>query len=263
MAEELDYRLEAACQEDFALRYEGHPFIRVPHVVPERSSRRVLTSEWVDGLRWDEFLETADQAQRDHAGEVLMRFTQGAIHRHGVFNGDPHPGNYRFHPEDGSVSFLDFGLVKRWSKGELEQLTHVLDAILEGDAGAVMERAVAANFLRPDHGLEPALLFEYVSGPYGPFLSDRFTYTKDWTAKALQTVIDLQGRFGDVIKQLNMPTSYVILDRVVWGVSALEGRLNATNNWRGILAEYRKDTPPCTPLGEIEVAWRDGRLAKR
>jgi predicted unusual protein kinase regulating ubiquinone biosynthesis (AarF/ABC1/UbiB family) len=263
MAEELDYRLEAACQEDFALRYEGHPFIRVPHVVPERSSRRVLTSEWVDGLRWDEFLETADQAQRDRAGEVLMRFTQGAIHRHGVFNGDPHPGNYRFHPEDGSVSFLDFGLVKRWSKGELEQLTHVLDAILEGDAGAVMERAVAANFLRPDHGLEPALLFEYVSGPYGPFLSDRFTYTKDWTAKALQTVIDLQGRFGDVIKQLNMPTSYVILDRVVWGVSALEGRLNATNSWRGILAEYRKDAPPCTALGEIEVAWRDGRLAKR
>jgi predicted unusual protein kinase regulating ubiquinone biosynthesis (AarF/ABC1/UbiB family) len=263
MAEELDYRLEAGCQEDFAARYEGHPFIRVPHVVPERSSRRVLTSEWVDGLRWDEFLETADEVQRNHAGEILMRFTQGAIHRHGVFNGDPHPGNYRFHPDDGSVSFLDFGLVKRWSRGELEQLTHVLDAILEGDENAVIERAVAANFLRADHGLDPALLFEYVSGPYGPFLRDRFTYTKDWTAKALQTVIDLQGRFGEVIKQLNMPTSYVILDRVVWGVSALEGRLNATNNWRGILAEYRKEAPPCTPLGEAEMAWRDGRLAPR
>ena len=38
MADELDYRLEAACQEDFAVRYEGHPFIRVPHVVPERSA---------------------------------------------------------------------------------------------------------------------------------------------------------------------------------------------------------------------------------
>jgi predicted unusual protein kinase regulating ubiquinone biosynthesis (AarF/ABC1/UbiB family) len=263
MAEELDYRLEAACQEDFAVRYEGHPFVRVPHVVPERSSQRVLTSEWVEGLRWEEFLATADEAQRNHAGEVLMRFTQGAIHRHGVFNGDPHPGNYRFHPEDGSVTFLDFGLVKRWSKGELEQLTDVLDAILDGDADAVIERAVSANFLRRDHGLDPALLFEYVSGPYGPFLTDRFTYTKDWTAKALQTVIDLQGRFGEVIKQLNMPTSYVILDRVVWGVSALEGRLNATNDWRGILAEYRKEAPPCTPLGEIEVAWREGRLAHR
>ena len=55
-----------------------------------------------------------------------------------------------------------------------------------------------------------------------------------------------------------MPTSYVILDRVVWGVSALLGRLNATNNWRGILAEYRKDAPPCTELGKIEEAWRDG-----
>ena len=61
------------------------------------------------------------------------------------------------------------------------------------DAQAVVERAVAANFLPADHGLDPGLLFEYVSGPYGPFLTERFTYTKDWTAKALQTVIDLQG----------------------------------------------------------------------
>ena len=61
---------------------------------------------------------------------------------------------------------------------------------------------------------------------------------------------------GKVIASLNMPTSYVILDRVVWGVSALLGRLEATNNWRGILSEYRKGTPPCTELGRIEAAWR-------
>jgi len=67
-----------------------------------------------------------------------MRFAQGSIHQHGVFNGDPHPGNYRFH-DDGTVTFLDFGLVKRWSPGEFDRLTPVLDATLDGDA----ERAVA------------------------------------------------------------------------------------------------------------------------
>jgi predicted unusual protein kinase regulating ubiquinone biosynthesis (AarF/ABC1/UbiB family) len=255
MADELDYRHEAECQTEFALRYEGHPYMRVPKVVPERSTQRVLTSEWVDGMRWADFVESADQESKDRVGEIIMRFAQGAIHRHGVFNGDPHPGNYRIH-DDGSVTFLDFGLVKRWSRGELESLSAVLDRILDHDPQGVVDTAIEAGFLDPNHGLDPQLLYEYVSGPYGPFLVDRFTYTKDWTANALQTVVDIQGKYGDVIKRLNMPPSYVILDRVVWGVSALLGRLEATNNWRSLLAEYRKGAPPSTELGRIEAEWR-------
>ncbi|MDP9388477.1 MAG: AarF/ABC1/UbiB kinase family protein [Actinomycetota bacterium] len=261
MADELDYRHEAGCQTDFAERYAGHPFIRVPVVVPERSARRVLTSEWVGGMRWDEFLAGADQAAKDRAGEVIMRFAQGSIHLHGVFNGDPHPGNYRFH-DDGSVTFLDFGLVKRWAPGEFDRLSPVLDAILDEDPQALVRTSVAANFLAADHGFDPAFVFEYVRGPYEPFLTDRFTYTREWTAKALQTVIDVQGRYGELIKKLNMPTSYVILDRVVWGVSALLSRLEATNNWRGILSEYRKGGPPCTELGRVEAEWRSTAAAK-
>src|SRR5688500_3409642 len=56
MADELDYRLEARLQTEFAERYEGHPFIRIPKIVPELSTQRVLVSEWVDGLRFDEFI---------------------------------------------------------------------------------------------------------------------------------------------------------------------------------------------------------------
>ena len=262
MADELDYLHEAGCQAEFAERYAEHPFIRVPPVVPERSARRVLTSEWVGGMRWDEFLASADQEAKDRAGEVLMRFAQGSIHLHGVFNGDPHPGNYRFH-DDGSITFLDFGLVKRWSPGEFDRLTPVLDAVLDHDPQRMVDMAVAAGFLRPAHGFDPEFVYEYVQGPYEPFLADRFTYTRDWTSRALQRVVDVQGRYGELIKNLNMPTSYVILDRVVWGVSAMLSRLEATNNWRGLLAEYRKGAPPCTELGRIEAEWRSSTLAAR
>ncbi|MDQ1397232.1 MAG: hypothetical protein QOG64_2491 [Acidimicrobiaceae bacterium] len=255
MADELDYSLEARHQAEFAARYEGHPFVRIPKVVAERSSRRVLTSEWVEGQRWDDFLTSADRPVKERAAEVLMRFAQGSIHGHGIFNGDPHPGNYRFHP-DGTVTFLDFGLVKRWSPGEFDRLTPVLDGILAADPQRAVDAAVAAGFLPADHGFDPAFVFGYINGPYEPFETDSFTYTRDWTAHALQTVIDIQGNYGELIKKLNMPTSYVILDRVVWGISALLGRLEATNNWRGILAEYRKGIPPTTELGELEAAWR-------
>jgi hypothetical protein len=56
-----------------------------------------------------------------------------------------------------------------------------------------------------------------------------------------------------------MPTSFVILDRVVWGVSGLLGRLEATGDWAAIVAEYRKGAPPSTPLGVAEQAWRAAR----
>ena len=52
-----------------------------------------------------------------------------------------------------------------------------------------------------------------------------------------------------------MPASFVILDRVVWGMSALLGKLGASGPWRGMLLEYRKDAPPSTPLGEQEAEW--------
>ena len=256
MADELDYRLEAKFQQEFAERYRGHPFVHVPDVIPELCSQRVLTTEWVDGMRFDDFISKADEATRQKAAEVLFRFAQGSIQLHHVFNGDPHPGNYIFH-KDGTVTFLDFGLVKRWNPGELESLSAVLDCILAGDPKATMDALKAITFLPENTTLDHEKVFEYVSAPWEPFLVPRFTYTRSWTAQTLQRVIDMQGTYGEVIRELNMPTHYVILDRVVWGMSALLGRLHASNAWRDILAEYRKGAPPSTPLGEAETAWRD------
>ncbi len=258
MTDELDYELEAANQAEFARLYDGHPFIRVPAVLPELSTARVLTSEWVVGQRWDEFLADSTDAERQHVAEVIYRFSQGSIHRFGVFNGDPHPGNYLFHG-DGSVTFLDFGLVKRWSPGEWEQLVPVLDAVLDGDAPRTVDAMVAAGFLPAGHGIPPDRIWEYVSTPYVPLLTDRFRYTQAWVAQALQTLIDFPGRYSDLVSKLNMPPSFVILDRVVWGVSGILGRLEAEAGWRGIVAEYRQQAPPSTPLGDAEARWLAAR----
>ncbi|MCU1484735.1 MAG: hypothetical protein JWN67_1481 [Actinomycetia bacterium] len=260
MVDELDYTHEARCQTEIGAIYAGHPFIHVPSVVPERSSRRVLTTDWIDGLRWEDFLDQASDDVRQRAAEVLFRFAQGSIHGNGVFNGDPHPGNYRFH-RDGSVTFLDFGLVKRWTPGELEQLTPVLDALLAHDEQGTTDALVDAGFLQPDHGHDPAEVWAYVSGPYVPYLSDEFTYSREWTGAALGRLIDINGPYGGIIHSLNLPTSFVILDRVVWGMSALLGRMGASNRWRAILAEYREGAPPATELGRLEARWRDERRA--
>jgi predicted unusual protein kinase regulating ubiquinone biosynthesis (AarF/ABC1/UbiB family) len=254
MTDELDYHLEAERQTAFADRYRGHPFIAVPDVVPDVSGRRVLTSEWVEGQRMAEFLDTASAEAKHRAGEVVFRFAQGSVFHHRVFNGDPHPGNYFFAP-DGSVTFLDFGLVKRWTKEEWESLTPVLDPLLAEDAPGTVAALIRAGFLRPDHGQPADRIFEYVSSPYVPYLSDEFTFTRAWTSETLAKLLDIRGPYGPVMAVLDMPASFVILDRVVWGVSALLGRLEARGPWRGILDEYRTGAPPVTALGEAERDW--------
>jgi predicted unusual protein kinase regulating ubiquinone biosynthesis (AarF/ABC1/UbiB family) len=263
MGDELDYRIEARNQAEFADLYRDHPFIKIPDVIPELSTTRVLTSEWVDGLTWAEFEASATLAAKQRAGEILFRFAQGSVHRHGVFNGDPHPGNYRLQP-DGSMTFLDFGLVKRWTPGEWELLAPCLDAIVVSrDPEALMRAMEASRFLPPRSGLDPQLVFDYVSSPYRPYLSDTFTFTRQFVGDALRTILDLNGPYADVIRTLNMPASFVILDRVVWGVSALLGKLGASGPWKGMLLEYHAGAPPCTALGDEDAAWRSRHLVEQ
>ena len=256
MREELDYELEATNQAEFCTHFAGHPFVSIPAVVPETSTRRVLTSEWVDGLSWAEFESRADERARRHAGESIWRFAQYAVHRLRAFNGDPHPGNYKF-TIDGDVTFLDFGLVKRWTPGEWEQLAPSLDAIIvHRDPERLVSVMEQIGFLRANHGLEPQQVYDYVSTPYTPYLTDKFTFTREFVRDAMATIIDVKGPHADVIERLNMPPSFVILDRVVWGVSAILGKLRVTAPWRSMLLEYRDGGAPVTPLGEAEQAWR-------
>src|SRR5207248_1484295 len=84
--------------------------ICVPAVVPERSSRRVLTSELVQGETLEWAAEQAPQLREQYA-RVLWRFVFRGNLVGGLFNADPHPGNYMFRP-DGSIAFLDFGCVQ-------------------------------------------------------------------------------------------------------------------------------------------------------
>jgi predicted unusual protein kinase regulating ubiquinone biosynthesis (AarF/ABC1/UbiB family) len=261
MREELDYRLEARNIAEFEERFRGHPWVRIPKLVPEFSTEHLLTTEWIDGMNFDEFRRNESDATKQRAGEVIWRYAQNAIFRHGIFNGDPHPGNYKFH-HDGSVSFLDYGLVKRWNRGEWDNLRPTMDAIIiDRDPELLVTRMEASGFLRPGHGLDPALVYEYVSSPYTPYLTDEFTFTREWMRDTIGVIFDVQGPHGPVIEQLNMPPSFVILDRVVWGVSALLGRLGAHGNFRALLAEYRKGDPPSTELGRLEAEWRARQTA--
>jgi predicted unusual protein kinase regulating ubiquinone biosynthesis (AarF/ABC1/UbiB family) len=110
ISDELDYELEAQHQRRLERLFRGHPHVRLPRVRTDLSARRVLVTEYVDGLRADE-IEHLGDAERDRLGEIAFRFFFGLVWRHGAVAGDPHPDNCILCP-DGRLCLLDFGLLR-------------------------------------------------------------------------------------------------------------------------------------------------------
>src|SRR5689334_171427 len=157
--EEVDYVREAESQELFAGYYDGHPFIRVPHVIKELSTERVLTSELVSGATFDELL-TWDQREKDLAAETIHRFVFRSLYRLHAFNGDPHPGNYLFH-RGGRVSFLDFGLTKLFTDDDLAPLVDAVRfLVFEKDYEAFRAALERAGFLRPGAPVDTSVVVD-------------------------------------------------------------------------------------------------------
>ena len=149
IVEELDYELEAENQRSLGRIFDGHPFIVVPEVISALSRERVLVSEFVEGIGFEE-LKTRSQAERDRIGEIVFRFFLGCLYRHRQFSGDPHPGNFLL-LDDGRVAFLDFGLFKRLEREPVELELSAQRAVAEGDAVKLHRLLAGSGFLpEPD-----------------------------------------------------------------------------------------------------------------
>ena len=145
IGEELDYELEAQNQRRIERLMRGHPFMRVPRVYTDLSTRRVLVSEYIEGERF-EAVRRGDEAQRDRYGEIVFRFFFGLLYRDRIALGDPHPGNYLLRP-DGQVCFLDFGCVRDVDAGRVAAERAIALAVREKDAADLKAALVAGGYL--------------------------------------------------------------------------------------------------------------------
>jgi predicted unusual protein kinase regulating ubiquinone biosynthesis (AarF/ABC1/UbiB family) len=260
IAEELDYRLEASNQAEFAELYRGHPFIRIPEVIGELSTDRVLTQELVRGKPWSEAL-TAEQELRDSWAEAIHRFLYGAYHYFHVFNADPHPGNYLFH-DDGSVSFLDFGCVKRFRREQVDSLNVVMRECLRGDVEQTWRVSVEGGFFQPSGSLTPQEVFEYWREPIEMYWGEQpFTVTPEYVARLIELRYSPTGHSANAFRHLSSPPGYTVMSRIDIGVMSLVAELHGTNYWKTIGAEYFEGADPVTAMGQADRAYREERQA--
>ncbi len=258
IVEELDYRLEAANQAKFADYYRGHPFIHVPEVVGELCTGRVLTQELMRGWSWSEAL-LAGQELRDQWGEAIYRFAYGTYRNLHLFNADPHPGNYIFH-EDGSVSFLDFGCVKRFGPEQIQMMDEVVHKCWRNDMLGTWRACVEAGFFKSTDPVSPEEVFAFWREDWGLLCADRhFTITPEYAARRIERRCSLNGPSANALRYTTMSPEYTAMGRIEIGVVSVIGQLRAGTQWGSISAEHFESAPPLTELGKREHAFFDER----
>jgi predicted unusual protein kinase regulating ubiquinone biosynthesis (AarF/ABC1/UbiB family) len=229
--EELDYELEAERQAFFSRLHAGDPRIGIPAVIAERSSRRVLTSELVFGLGYEAALAAPEHDRRAWA-ETLWRFVFKGNLVGGMFNADPHPGNYLFGP-DGRVTFLDFGCVQPISAERLPTARAMHLAALARDEHTFAEQAAV---LLGTHGGEYGTrAVAYSRRCFEPMFGSPFHITRDYTTSLVTDLRALKRLFWAKDNSFVMlPPAMLFLNRLQFGFYSVLARLDATVDYASV-----------------------------
>jgi predicted unusual protein kinase regulating ubiquinone biosynthesis (AarF/ABC1/UbiB family) len=229
VAEELDYRLEAASQEAFADAYADDPDFVVPHVV--MATDHVLVSEWIDGTPLSKIIAEGSTEDRNHAGILIVRFLFSGPTRAGLLHADPHPGNFRL-MDDGRLGVLDFGAVDRLPDGFPPFFGKLLRLMHENRDIETVEHELRVNgFLKEDVTVDLEALHAYLAPLAEPSKVESFQFSREWLRAEASRVTDM--RSAAISRRLNLPPSYVLIHRVsTAGIGVLcqlecEGRFRA------------------------------------
>ncbi|MFN3596965.1 MAG: ABC1 kinase family protein [Rubricoccaceae bacterium] len=229
VAEELDFRQEAANAAALAVPFAGRTDVAFPAVVPERSSGRVLTTVFEAGVKASDVaglralgLDPADVAQRLVAAYGQMIFRDGRYHA------DPHPGNLLVRP-DGTLVFLDFGAVATLTPAMRQGLAEMLVGVLRRDAARVTAALGLMGFVAPpDAGAgeaaRTAAVIGLVEGVHATILRDidpaRFRFADIGAPLAAQAQAEAFGQmraldvsFRDLAGAFQVPRDWLLFER--------------------------------------------------
>ena len=153
--EEMDYLNEAGNAEKFRDLHSHNPRIAVPTIYREATSRRVLTMEWIDGVKLTNLEAVrALGIDPDDMVEVGVSCSLQQLLEHGFFHADPHPGNL-LALEDGRLCYLDFGMMSEVSRESRTGLIQAVVHLVNRNFSKLSKDFVTLGFLAEDVNLEP------------------------------------------------------------------------------------------------------------
>ena len=249
---ELDYELEVKNQEAFRNLFEGHSGILVPRVFSEYSRKKIITTEYVDGLSFDVFVRTASQSERNNAGRNIVDAFLRSIWPHGLFNCDPHPNNYVF-LDGGRIALLDFGCVRHWNSQFVNAWGSIILSAIDGDVDACHRAWIESGGYKSDQPIDRQMLLSLSRTMCEPVITDTsYTFTHDFVRRNSDSIYLANTKLK---KFFSPPPESTMMMRFAWGLYSVLADLAATNNWHRIVRTHLIDVmKPADNNTKINVA---------
>ena len=234
--EELDYRMEADRQQAFTEMFAHDPQVVIPAVIRERSGDTVLCTELVAGMSLEE-AQARPEAERAEWCRTLWRFVYQSSLLGGLFNADPHPGNYFFQP-DGRVAFIDFGCVqpvnaeKSANALALHLAAHAMNDAAFADA--------ARGMLDLQGGAYEIRAIAYVRNCFEPVWQTPYRMTRDYVAGLVEGMktLAIDFRKGKDDGYVPLPPNMFFLNRLQFGFYSVLARLDAEVDYRAVEVDF-------------------------
>jgi predicted unusual protein kinase regulating ubiquinone biosynthesis (AarF/ABC1/UbiB family) len=236
--EELDYRLEAERQEQFKKLHASDAMISIPRVVRERSARRVLTMDLVTGATLEEAALATEELRHSYA-ETLWRFVFKGNLVGGMFNADPHPGNYLFKP-DGGVVFLDFGCIQPIRADRLEAARDLHRAALRRDEPAF--RRAAAVILESKGGSYEEAATAYSRRCFEPVFASPFQLKTEFATSLVREIKSVKEQLWAKDNSfVQLPSGMLFMNRLQFGFYSVLARLDVTVDYAEVERRFLRE----------------------
>jgi predicted unusual protein kinase regulating ubiquinone biosynthesis (AarF/ABC1/UbiB family) len=233
---ELDYGQEGRNAEKFRLNFSADERVVIPRVYWEFSRGKVLTLEFVGGIKITECaVIKASGVDCRRLVNLLVETYSKMIFVHGFFHGDPHPGNI-FVGEGPTLVFVDFGMVQAISDSTRRNLRRYAHAIVENDTASIIDALEKLGFLI--EGADYKTIADVTQD-----LIDKYRYSTPEELKTL-TVDDIGDEINNVrsvIDNFQVPNYFILLGRTIGMLNGMAYRLNPEINIIEIAKPYIRE----------------------
>jgi predicted unusual protein kinase regulating ubiquinone biosynthesis (AarF/ABC1/UbiB family) len=244
LREELDYDLEARHMALYGRIFKDDPAILVPELLPELSTKRLLTMTWLEGGKLLNY-KTRPLEERNVIAKALFRAWWYPFSHYAVIHGDPHLGNYTIFEEDGraaGINLLDYGCIRTFHPKFVGGVMDLYHGIRTKDRDLIVHAYETWGFRGLSNDLIDVLNI-WAGFIYGPLLDDRVRPVADKVApneygrrEVYRVHMGLKEK-GPV----KVPREFVFMDRAAIGLGAVFLHLAAEMNFYRVFNEVIED----------------------
>ncbi len=256
LREELDYDLEARHMRLYGIIFEGDALIRVPEVLSELTTGRLLTMTWLGGRRLLDYTSRPLE-ERNRIARAMFRAWWYPFSHYGVIHGDPHLGNYTVF-EDGEgraagINLLDYGCMRTFAPKFIQGVVDLYQGLLRKDRALIVHAYETWGFAGLSNELIDILNI-WANFIYGPMLEDRVRTIAEKVSpgsygrqEAFKVARGLREK-GPV----KVPREFVFMDRAAIGLGGVFLHLNAELNYHRLF----NDTITGADLADVAARQR-------